>query len=538
MNKQRTPLQGLLIEILSDSDKRIDKLIPANSISADFQRPIYHRLLQQALRFAASKKGIRWNVMVGLRGVGKTTLLAQIYLHPQLKVFKKFYLSFDRAQLLGVNLDDLETALEHLLGKRLLETDQPLFLFLDEVHSLKQWSLLCKTLYDDYANLFLICTSSSALSLWADSDMGRRAQYFQIGPLSLAESTFLRNRYKQPLTKKLSLSSGSQSDFVAKSLKPNLKLGDKIRRALFEQKTAIDVCNDLHKLKKEIGLYFNKINRQRAVDNYILNYGTLPYVFALGDKLDDLDFKNKETIFGIRAAIRQTLEKVYNQDLPIIDQANRFENMFPRLLLQLANADQLSLSKISQHFHLNFRTLRSMLETLVKSEVLLAVKPFGASFGKSTKPSKYLFKCPAIRQSLWNLQNQKEFSRLSGHLLEDAVGFYLKQIFEDQSFHGVIEYDSSQVGADFIVMPNQLKKEAISIEVGWNKKSDRQVQATMSRIKSDRYGLIITNCQISLAKSQSVVFVPIEVFLLMQPDCLEHQDVAESINLKSELNSD
>ena len=103
--------------------------------------------------------------MAGLRGVGKTTLLAQLYLHPQLKTASKFYLSLDQAQFLGAQMQDVERALAFRLGRPLTEAKELIFIFLDEVHCLPQWSLAAKILYDRCRRLFLVCTSSSALAL-------------------------------------------------------------------------------------------------------------------------------------------------------------------------------------------------------------------------------------------------------------------------------------------------------------------------------------------------------------------------------------
>ena len=158
---------------------------------------------------------------------------------------------------------------------------------------------------------------------------------------------------------------------------------------------------------------------------------------------------------------------------------------------------------------------------LINSEILIAVPPLGATSGKIAKPYKYLFASPAIRQTLSNLHvNQVKEARLAalrGALLEDTVGFYLKQAFSNQPLGGLVEYDASASGADFIVMPTYNKNESIVVEVGWRKQTSRQVQATLKRVKSQRYGLVITDCQLALDDSQTSVFIPLQIFLLMQP---------------------
>ena len=187
----------------------------------------------------------------------------------------------------------------------------------------------------------------------------------------------------------------------------------------------------------------------------------------------------------------------------------------------MANSEQQSLTKMSQRFSLNIRTIQNMLQILVNSEILIAVPPFGSTSGKIAKPYKYLFTTPATRQALNNLATtslvESQFDRLRGALLEDVVGLYLKQAFHNQPLAGLVEYDSSQQGADFIVMPNYLKREAIALEVGWHKRTSRQALATLKRIKSKSYGLVVADCQLRLDDSKKVVFVPLAIFLLMNP---------------------
>ena len=158
--------QKLLLENLDNADEEINQILPLNSLGRRFQRPVYARLIQTIDYFLDNKQVSQWLIMTGLRGGGKTTLLAQTYLHPRLRAATKFYLSLDYAQLIGAEMSDVVAALEAKLGSALAKADKPVFVFLDEVHSLPKWSLAAKILYDRCPKLFLICTSSSALALW------------------------------------------------------------------------------------------------------------------------------------------------------------------------------------------------------------------------------------------------------------------------------------------------------------------------------------------------------------------------------------
>src|SRR3989339_1859599 len=76
--------------------------------------------------FTKLGKEPRWVAVPGLRGAGKTTLLAQIYTELKCAPARKLYVSLDEAKrVLGVNLSDILSVYEELLGKVFEDIDQP-----------------------------------------------------------------------------------------------------------------------------------------------------------------------------------------------------------------------------------------------------------------------------------------------------------------------------------------------------------------------------------------------------------------------------
>ena len=518
--EQLSHRQQLLVEKLDNAQEEIDQLLPPGSLGRYFQRPVYGQLIQAANNFLVTKQRPQWIIMVGLRGVGKTTLLTQLYLHPDLKAATKFYLSLDQAQLIGAEMSDVIAALEFKLGQPLAKAEKPIFVFLDEVHSLPKWSLAAKILRDRCPNLFLICTSSSALALWTTPDIARRAQFIRVGPLSLQEAVFMNASHEEDENRTLFSNFNYDGVDPGKFL-PDISLGSKIQAALFNSDNALEVHSQLKFIEPEIDHYWEGRDIEEDIKNYVTQYETLPYALFIRQS------QESDATNAIRVQIRQTLDKVYNHDLDIIGQFNQSTRQyFPALLLWLANSEQQSLNKMSQRLGINVRTLQNMFDVLVNSEVLTSLPPFGSSSGKIAKPYKYLFTTPALRQALNNLAaNQAaeaQLDTLRGCLLEDAVGCYLKQSLSNQPLGGLVEYDSSRAGADFVILPNRIKTESIPVEVGWQKRTCQQVQTTLERTKSKRYGLIITDCNLKIDKSERIVFVPLKVFFLMQTQILEH----------------
>ena len=510
-----TPLQSLLVEKLANANSEVDQILKQTPLSLKFQRLGYGQIAKKALGFLDANHKTQWLIMTGLRGVGKTTILAQLYCHPQLKKTTRFFLSLDQAQLIGAEMDDVVKALEHQLGQPLPEASQPVFILLDEVHSLPKWSLAIKILYDRCPRIFIVCTSSSALALWTNPDIGRRAQYVQIEPLSLPEAN---------LISMYSSRGRNAKDVDLEKMQAAGALGGKMRTALFDSISALEVYSSLKALEDGVEDYWRDQPVEQRITDYVAGYETLPYVSGIKDQYRNNKQPDQDMLGEIRARILQSLSKVYSHDLDLlgnISKANRHH--FPGILLWLANSNQQSLTKMAQRFRLNVATLQDIMQVLVDSQLLTAVPPLGASTGKISKAYKYLFGAPAIRQALHSFVPNEPHSTedmedsLKGSLLEDTVGFYLKQAFSNQAFGGVVEYDASRAGADFIVMPSYHKKQAIALEVGWHKHSSRQAQATLRGIGSERYGLIITDCDLRLDDSEQAVFVPLRYFLLMQP---------------------
>ena len=169
-----------------------------------FRRAAYKDLAADLVNFArAPRLNSSWIIMPGLRGVGKTTLLAQLYSHPCLAKEKhRFYLSLDSPVGRNIDYAGLVRFLENQLNSQLHQAPGKVFLFLDEIHFWSgDWSLDLKVLYDNFqphGGLFMVCTGSSALRLNLNPDSGRRvSRIMRIPPLSLTESILLETQVRR-----------------------------------------------------------------------------------------------------------------------------------------------------------------------------------------------------------------------------------------------------------------------------------------------------------------------------------------------------
>lgn len=418
----------------------------------------------------------RWIAVPGLRGVGKTTLLAQIYTSFNCGPNCKLYISLDEAiRVLGVGLNDILTVYEEILGTVFENLTEPIYLFVDEIQYEKNWALILKSLYDRTNKVFIFCTGSSALSLQTNPDVSRRLVFEKLYPLSFMEYRLIKNRQK-----------------------PIFGLGSKIREALLDSNNAGEVYEKLLSLKANVNQYWAGIDRLE-IDKYLC-YGTLPFT---------LQYSNEPLIFE---QIEQTLTNIQLKDIP---QLGKFDtktlNKMNQILYAIASADAVSLQSLTKEFDMSINTLAEILSVFEKSEVLLRIYPHGSHFGQVRKPSKYLFLSPAYRSMFFNLLGSSyQYDNYKGKLLEDAVGLYFYRIL-GLRFGASLTYDSSAGGADFILT---LQNKKIMVEVGYGEKGLKQVVNSLKSIGGD-YGLSISPSRLKFSEQENAVSVPLSYFLLM-----------------------
>lgn len=440
-------------------------------------RNVYTTISTYIHDFVEQRGEPRWIAIAGLRGVGKTTLLAQLYTDFQWESGHKLYIPLDRAEDLGFSLSEILAAYEELLGTAFERLQTPVFLFLDEVQYQKKWGVTVKTVYDRSRNIFIIATGSSALSLQTNADIARRMVFEKLYPLGFAE--YIHAKLQKP---------------------PPAGLGESIKQALFFSDNTDEVYKKLTKETHRVHGYWGGIERFE-IDRYF-KYGSLPF---------SLNLSSEQLIYQ---QIQKIMDDIINKD---VTQLNAFDkatlSKLSKLLYAVAGSDIVSVVKLATTVGADPKTVIQALETLEKTEVLLRIYPYGAHYSQVKKSSKYLFTSSAYRAMYYSLVGSVEhYDQYKGKLLEDVCGMYLFRLFGNTT--GIsITYDSAEGGADFILATSPLK-EKIVLEVGARKKGFEQVAATLQKT-GGKYGLIISQTDLSLHIGENCVSVPLEYFLLL-----------------------
>lgn len=444
------------------------------------------KLLNQFLHHRTDKQ---WIVMPGLRGVGKTTILKQIYHDQSLQNVAKFYCSLDQLKIISqsARMIDLITALEDLLRSPLENYKQPLILLIDEAQYISDWALGLKVIFDRCPRVFLLATGSSALALQANPDIARRSDKIKIYPLSFTDFAYLKDSYANNQHRK-----------------PSPEISATLHSKLFQADNAHQLFETLKKLQPAVDDYWQNLDQESLIDDY-RQYGSLPYNLGITDN----SRKMRRVYSNLESIIQKDILSDSRSDAKTIA-------MMPHLLLHLAYAEKKSLTKITQSLEINLKTAKSMIDQLEQAEVIQSIRPWGAKSGHLTKPFRYLFNSPALRLASIDTMGHIDIKdgrrdQVRGLLWEDICGLYLRRLF-DQNWQMIIEYDTHLGGTDFVVSDGS-RKNPVIIEIGSRKTSARQITQT-NKLVAGRYGVIISNTELALDQKNNTIYLPFHFFLL------------------------
>lgn len=483
--------QQRLRDMLSSGGQTTIEIVEANTYNTDVTRRAYLSVQARAASFKRQEEHKVWVSMPGLRGIGKTTILAQLHNDPLFQDTKKLFASFDRVLTIGASIQDFISACEEYIGSSFEDCDEPIALFLDEVQYLENWAVGLKTVLDRANNIFIFCTGSSALSLQSDANVARRMDIIKLHPLCFTEYVMIKQAHSGMTT-----------------TRPIPRLASELRAAIFQSMNAEDAYQKLVACRDRVNQYWSGTGyRRNELFGEYLAYGTLPFT---------LDLPNRATIWD---RISRILSESLDRD---VIKLGRFDSptisAIPQLLFLLASSSEVSINGLCGDLKMNQRTVTSILSALEKTEIITAIPPKGTHNGKIKKASKYMFTSPAMRAALCNfggIITPDNNTMLRGKLLEDIVAMYFKRLFIDPPLsRAIVEYDTAKGGADFIISPDGKKTSSIALEVGSKKTTPKQAIQTLNDV-GGRYGAIVTSGELSVQPKNNVVIIPFEYFFLI-----------------------
>lgn len=458
--------------------------------------PYYLTLLE---KFAANRleEIEKINLLSGIRGVGKTTVLAQLYYVPKFiplskrsncrninsQNYEKIYLDVSRLAAEGIGLTEFFNYYQEINNVRFVDLGKKLLILLDEVHYDEKWGLFLKNIFDttkNHKNILVIATGSSALKIKLNPDLSRRSLSEELYPLKFNEYAILKN-----------------------GIYSRKGLSDNLVEAVLTSKDAKELFEFYKNKQNEISAYFSKMP-PNAEEDY-LYFGGFPFVLRL---------KNKKSI--VFELVSGVIDKLITKDLLEMRKfSSETISKIKDLLYLIASSGSTDIDKLCSALRLDYRPVRGVLDALVQGGVLVEVKSYGQKFVRVRKPIKFLFISPSLRISILSGILPPE---TKGKILEDYLTLIFSTDFrkkEKKSRSIEIMHDSSSGGADFVLRIGKEKK--IIIEVGFGKDGDgiKQIKSTGKTIGGYDYGIVISHKSNLELIDDKIIKMPLSFWLAM-----------------------
>ena len=444
-------------------------------------RNIFQEMKKHIDDFLGGYDENRFMVMPGLRGIGKSTLIFQLYnylINKGIDLDRILYLSIDQINSLPhANIENLiSTFVESIHDRYPATLDKELFIFIDEAQEDENWSKTGKIIYDQTKKIFMIFTGSNALDFELDKNAARRTSIQRIYPMNFQEYLYLK--YNIPPT-------DISNDLINMILTSN-------------------VGNTLQK-EREILSHINLINKPLSLAwNDFLCYGGFPLtlnldhvnshyrIYEIVDRIIDKDVRRYKAFNG------NTKRKLFN----IIS------------FIATQKPGNISLNKLSKHISTSRSNVIELIDILENTHLIFHILPYGGASKMIRKPSKYYFLSPSLTASInftigKHNPNNNDYMGVLAETLVASTFFRLNNtIHRPQG----IFYPTEKGMCDFII--TNWDGDKIAIEVGVGSKDKKQVTKTMRKYNC-KHAIIISQTTEFIKKDGNIIYLPLKTFSLI-----------------------
>ena len=452
------------------------------------RRSDYYNIIDYIDKFLEGESINRFLVLPGLRDVGKTTILFQVYEYllkeKNINQQNILYFSCDRLRRTGeADIFDVVNYYCETFHNSIIETlTQPVFILIDEAQYDKQWALNGKIIFDASKNIFMIFSGSSALKLSNNPDAARRLLNIPIYPLTYSQHLKLKyGDYKN-------------------------NISDPLIQMIFDG----EINNSAEIERRIINIYSHFQNYDISEWKTFLEFGGFPSSFY--QNTDDITKK-----------IVNMIEKVVMTDMNNIEGINTdTQNLAFQILNYFAfqNPGEVSIGSLSNLFDAKKPLVTKVINILEKTQLIFHIEAFTSSVKRTTKPNEYFFATSSLKHNLsLDVGNAilEDETAYFGKLLENYVASSFHNLDNKSKMSYKIYYDdskkkSSDKNVDFIVQRGLEKP--VPIEVSCGDKDKSQIKHTINRYKST-HGIIISKTTTNIVKKDNIIYLPPEIFAFM-----------------------
>lgn len=416
-------------------------------------------------------KSKRIIILLGARRVGKSVLLKQIIdflIKSKVNPSSILYYSLDDPALLTYSDNLIKDIIDYYQEN--IAKGEKKYIFLDEVHSYKDWYKWVKSYYDKYPDLKFVLSGSSSLALQRDANkyLRGRTLEMELYPLSLKEF--------------LELSGANIGEIYGIDL---------------SEKSRIDELK-IDKLWYKIKNYFNE---------YLL-VGGFPEWFEIRKSDNALDKWFSRLINDIpKKAIYEDMVNLYGIKNPKI-----LELIFTFIAANQSKI--LAYETINEIARLDRSTLVSYLEFLKTSYLIIEILKFARIKEQIKAKKKFLVIDQGIRNAI--LKNYQVKEENIGFIVENLIG--LKCFLQSKKRNAQVFYWRINDEIDFI-MKDKSAPGGLPIEVKYKAQIDRRdIKGLINFMKKTKIskGMVITKDFYRKERfaGKEISFIPAWLFLV------------------------
>ncbi len=419
--------------------------------------------------------------IIGPRRVGKSTLIYQTinYLLEERKVDSKRILLFsgDDPSLFFYENDKLSDVLDiyfnEILEENISKLESKVYIFIDEIHFIKNWQNYLKTYFDRKYNVKFIITGSSSMHLFKDSNESLLGRIENVYVLPLTFNQFM-NFYMT---------------YISKT--------EDIQIPKFDLNSIDEVMKELEEI------YYNqdlKLVIQKILKRYMI-VGGYPEYFEVKD-IEVWQKQLSEDI--ITRGIYKDILTMYNIKSPEI---------LEKLLYYIAanNSQAFAYSGIASTFGIDTVTIMTYLGYLKQAFLINILENYSNNIAKVIRTNK---KLSILDNGIQNsLLKQKDIdSNLAGHIIESMVDFDFRLLCEKENYKQFYYRNTDKEEIDIIIDRNI---DIIPIEVKYTNQIENSDLKAINKfieehqnkgINHVKFGIIITKDV--LKKEGNLYFVP------------------------------
>lgn len=419
--------------------------------------------------------------IIGPRRVGKSTLIYQTinYLLEEKNVKAKRILLFsgDDPSLFFDENDKLSNVLDlyfnEILEENVSKLTEIVYIFIDEIHFIKNWQNYLKTYFDRKYNIKFIITGSSSIHLFKDANESLLGRIENIYVLPLTFNQFM-NFYMTYISKDVDI-----------------------------EIPKVDLNNMDKSIKNLEDIYYNqdlKVKIQRTLKKYIL-VGGYPEYF----EVKDIEVWQKQlTEDIITRGIYKDILTIYNIKSPEI---------LEKLLYYIAanNSQSFAYSGIASTFGIDTVTIMAYLGYLKQAFLINILENYSNNIVKVIRTNK---KLSILDNGIQNsLLKQKNIDNdIVGHIVESMVDFDFRLLSERENYKQFYYRNSDKEEIDIIIDRNI---DIIPIEVKYTNQIESSDLKVINRfieehknkaINKAKFGIVITKD--ILKKEGKIYFIP------------------------------